>query len=138
MILTILSLVILLAGIALLIILDESYYLDIDIWFPIGIVSIILGASGVIVTLAVICAAQIPSETNYQAALYEKSVLEYRLENQDDNIVGNELLFNDIVKFNNTLRQTKRYANSPWVNWFYNQKIATIDYVTIDGIDVCN
>ena len=138
MILTILSLVILLAGIALLIILDESSYLDIDIWFPIGIASIMLGAIGVIVTFATICAAQIPSETNYQATLYEKSVLEYRLENQDDNIVGNELLFNDIVEFNNTLRQTKIYANNPWVNWFYNQKIATIDYITIDGIDVCN
>ena len=138
MILTILSLVILLAGIVLLIILNKSYYLDEDIWLPISIVSIMLGAIGVITTLAAICAAQIPGETNYQAALYEKSVLEYRLENQDDNIVRNELLFNDIVEFNNTLRQTKRYANSPWVNWFYNQKIATINYVTIDGIDVCN
>ena len=48
-----------------------------------------------------------------------------------DNIVGNEMLYNDVVEFNNELRRIKKWANSPWVSWFYNQKIASIDYIEI-------
>lgn len=70
-------------------------------------------------------------ELDYENKIYEKQVLEYRLEQVDDNITGNEMLYNDIVAFNNGLRETKRWANSPWTNWFFNTDVATIDYIEI-------
>ena len=85
--------------------------------------------------IIVIMFVQIPAEHDYQKTLYEKEVIEYRIENQDNNIVGNELLYNDIIEFNNELRDTKRYANSWWTNWFNNAKIASIDYIEIPGLN---
>lgn len=68
---------------------------------------------------------------DYENKLYEREVLEYRLESADNNITGNELLYNDIVAFNNTLRATKKHAGNPWLSWFSNQKIASIDYIEL-------
>lgn len=74
---------------------------------------------------------KINEDIDYQSALYEKEVIEYRIDNMSDNIVGNEMLYNDVVEFNNELRRIKKWANNPWVSWFYNQKIASIDYIEI-------
>ena len=74
---------------------------------------------------------KINEDIDYQSALYEKEVIEYRIDNMSDNVVGNEMLYNDVVEFNNELRRTKKLANNPWVSWFYNQKIALIDYIKI-------
>ena len=71
-------------------------------------------------------------DTDYQNMLYEREVLEYRIEHVEDNIVGNEMLYNDIIEFNNELRIEKRFVNNPWTNWFYNQDIAEIDYVELE------
>lgn len=74
---------------------------------------------------------QVNKDVDYQNTLYEKEMLEYRIDNMEDNIVGNEMLYNDIVEFNNGLRNVKKWANNPWTNWFYNQDIATIDYIEL-------
>lgn len=74
---------------------------------------------------------KINEDIDYQSALYEKKVIEYRIDHMLDNIVGNEMLYNDVVEFNNELRRIKKWANNPWVSWFYNQKIASIDYIEI-------
>lgn len=76
---------------------------------------------------------KINEDIDYQSALYEKEVIEYRIDNMSDNIVGNEMLYNDVVEFNNELRRIKKWANNPWVNLLYNQKIASIDYIEIGG-----
>jgi hypothetical protein len=60
-------------------------------------------------------------------------MLEYRIEHMEENITGNEMLYNDIVEFNNTLRNEKKWALNPWTNWFNNQDIASIDYIELDG-----
>ena len=73
-------------------------------------------------------------EVNYQNALYKKEMLEYRIEHMEDNITGNEMLYNDIVEFNNELRSTKKWADNPWTSWFNNQDIATIDYIELDDM----
>lgn len=76
---------------------------------------------------------QINKDVEYQNRLHEKEMLEYRIDNMNEDIVGNEMLYNDIVAFNNELRQIKKWANNPFTNWFYVQEIATIDYVELDG-----
>lgn len=96
-------------------------------WGIIAINIIILLCIGI-----VILCIQIPKETDYQNALYEKEVLEYRLENKDENLVGNEMLYSEITKFNNELRKHKTYSKNLWLNLFYNDKIATIDYIELN------
>lgn len=73
----------------------------------------------------------IDADNSYQDALYEKHVLEYRLSHMDDNIIGNEMIYDDIVEFNNRLRDNKDRANSLFYGWFYNKKVATIEYIEI-------
>lgn len=83
-------------------------------------------------TVAFATCNSIVKETDYQDALFEKQVIEYRLENKDDNIVGNEMLYNDIVAFNNMLRGQKKWATNPWTNVFNNDLIASIDYIELE------
>lgn len=91
-----------------------------DDWFDfVGSLSLVLG----IVAVGVCCLFFVGShssrgvERRTENLLYEKSVLEYRLERQENNLVGNELLYNDIVKFNKQVNIGKRNLHNPWVNW---------------------
>ena len=74
-------------------------------------------------------------QIDYEKALYTKKTIEYRIEHQEDNIVGNELLYNDIIGFNNALRSTKYWANNPWTSWFNNDKIAQLDYIEYEFVE---
>lgn len=102
---------------------DDTYFcLSISCYFIAGIwlfVSMIL----ILTNISTI-------DVNYENALAEKQMIEYRLQNEDD-ISGNELLYTQIVDFNKELRVTKKYSNSLWTNWFFNPKISTIDYIKI-------
>jgi c-di-AMP phosphodiesterase-like protein len=97
----------------------------------IAIISFIFSIVGIIFISGFIIAININRDIDYQNKLYEREMLEYRIEKMEENITGNEMLYNDIVAFNNGLRETKRWANSPWTNWFFNKDIATIDYIEI-------
>lgn len=94
-----------------------------------GFVAII----ALIFCVGVIISTKISADVSYQNKIHEREMLEYRIDNMDENIVGNEMLYNDIVEFNNGLRSAKKWAYNPWVNWFYVKEIATIDYIEIDG-----
>lgn len=98
-----------------------------EIYMP----SFLVGITALIVSLAIIGKVQINRDIDYQNKLYERTTLEYRIENEDAHTTGNELLYRDIVEFNNDLRTTKKWANNPWVSWFWNGDIATIDYIEI-------
>ena len=74
----------------------------------------------------------IKKEANYQNALYEKQMLEYRLEHIEDNLIGNEILYLEITEFNNELRSCKYYSGNLWIGLFFNDKIATIEYIEIE------
>lgn len=84
-------------------------------------------------TAAFIVGNAMACELTYQNVMYEKEMLEYRIEHMEENITGNEMLYNDIVEFNNELRNTKKWANSPWTNWFNNQDVASIDYIELNN-----
>lgn len=72
-----------------------------------------------------------PSKTEYENIVYERDIIEYRIENAEDNVIGNELLYSDIVDFNNGLRMKKARLDSKWTNWFENYRIKNIDYIEI-------
>lgn len=124
MIITILVVLLLIAGITLLAI--NSYN---NVLFGCGLAGASIGGIMTFVCIVCLLDTQINKAVNYQNALYEKEVLEYRIENMDNDITGNEMLYNDIVEFNNELRSAKKWANNPFVNWFWNEDIATIAYV---------
>ena len=73
------------------------------------------------------------SELRYQETAYTREVLEYRLDQVDGNVVGNELLYKDVVEFNNELRITKFWGTNIFTNWLNNQKIVNdVDYIEIE------
>ena len=89
-----------------------------------SVFTLCFGVAGLVVHLR--------EETGYQNALYERSVLVYRMENGE--LSGNEMLYTQIMEFNNELRITKRWSENAWVGMMYNEKIATIDYIEIPGV----
>jgi hypothetical protein len=74
----------------------------------------------------------ITMQYSYESKLHERDMLEYRIEYLSDDIIGNEMLYNDVVEFNNHLRWVKRTANNPWTSWFSNHRVAELDYVELD------
>lgn len=132
MLLTILSGVVLIVGI-ILIVIDFNWF-DIEVLRAIGAFFTGIGGTTLIVcsVLAIITAAT--KDKVYQDMLYQRKVLEYRLSHEEENTIGNELLYSDIVEFNNELRSDKTYSDNIWINWFFNDKVATIDYIEIQEI----
>ena len=88
-------------------------------------------AVGLIVVPLLICNF-VTYDLDYQNTLHKKEMLEYRIEHIEENITGNEMLYNDIVEFNNELRNTKKFANNLWTNLFSNKDIAAIDYIELN------
>ena len=104
-----------------------------DVLQNIGIMLTLIGIFAEIICIAGIIINRIDYDIDYQNVLYEREVLEYRLDHREDNFPGNEMLYDDIVNFNNKLRSQKKWANNPWTNWFNNEKIAALDYIELDG-----
>ena len=90
----------------------------------IGIIAEIICASGIIIN-------RFGYDIDYQNASYEREVLEYRLDHREDEFPGNEMLYSDIINFNNKLRSQKKWVNNPWTNWFNTEKIAALDYIEL-------
>ena len=134
MIITILSIVILAVGILMTYIDKHAYKRSCPYWvYPVSCILITVGAIVLFFSAILILGQVINLNDEYEAAVYEKQVLEARLDHLEDNpySVGNEYLYHDIVKYNNNLRHVKYWANNPWTSWFNNHKIASIDYIDI-------
>ena len=97
-----------------------------------GAMTTVLSVIATVICFTIILYNVTMCDINYQNMLYAKEMLEYRIEHMDEDVIGNEMLYNDIVEFNNELRIVKKFANSPWTNWFNNQKIAALDYVVFE------
>ena len=137
MIITLIVAALLAIGIGIVICNRKQYYYD-DAIMTIGIILIVVAIFASMFVIGFIIDAQADSDITYQDKLHEKEMLEYRIENMNENIVGNEMLYNDIVEFNNGLRHAKKWAYNPWTNWFNNAKIASIDYIEIPGLESSN
>lgn len=94
-----------------------------------GALSTLFSGMLLLVALIVLLVVQLTAKKEFEKARYEKEILEYRLETEG--LTGNELLYKDVVEFNNSLRDTKYYYNGIWINWFTNKYIAEMDYIKI-------
>lgn len=97
-----------------------------------GTIFIIIGSCGLFFSLVIISIVQIPKEIAYEKCLNEKQILEYRLENQKENVFENSLLYNEIINFNNELTTHKVCCSDLWLSWFGNEKIADIEYIKLE------
>lgn len=97
----------------------------------IGWILVIIGIIFSFVAVIGIAKNVVNYDLEYQNVLHEKEMLEYRIEHMEENVIGNEMLYNDIIEFNNELRSIKKWANNLWTNWFNNQNIASIDYINL-------
>lgn len=129
MIITLIAIGIVISAVACFIIADKTYS---DFAFGMGITLTVIALFAVLFVGAGIIDVQANGDIYYQNKLHEREILEYRIERIEENITGNEMLYNDIIEFNNELRSVKKWSNSYWTNWFYNQDIATIDYIELD------
>jgi hypothetical protein len=110
------------------ILLDKMY----DELLP--VLSLVIGVVGTVLCGLFLLINLMVMDMNYQNKLEEKAMLEYRIQKGEE-IAGNELLYSQVVEFNNDLRSTKILSKNPWVNCFNNWKIAEIDYIEIDKED---
>ena len=134
MILTLMFIGFIIIGIALIVISKSnivSWDVEDTVEF-IGILFLVIGIFASVFTCGFVIGNAATYDLNYQNALHEKEMLEYRIEHMEENITGNEMLYNDIVEFNNGLRNVKKWANNPWTNWFNNQGVASIDFIELN------
>ena len=131
MLLLVIFVVLVIVGGIILHLYENSFrgFWDHDWWAGVGSAAIVIGAVGALVLGLSCLIVQVPKDVDYQAALNEREALVYRLENREENIVGNEMLYSEITKFNNALLSAKKWASNPWIGCCYNDLIASIDYI---------
>lgn len=125
MLIIIILIVLLIVGIALLVIFDDDY---LGCYIGGGCLTIISSVV-LIICLLMIIITQTNKDIEYQCNYERREMLEYRLENQDKNLVGGEMLYQEIRDFNEDLRFHKAYINSPWIGCFLNERNAEFDYI---------
>lgn len=131
MIITLIALICLIVGIILFVI-DDKFVIIHDLPSMFGLY---LSAFSIVILLfccAMILDMNVGKDIDYQNMLEKRELIEYRIEDKGRNFVSDGKLYNDIVEFNNNLRKVKKGANSSWTNWFYNDDIATIDYIEME------
>ena len=136
MIITLIGLGLIVIGIILAIIDDKVYIKNYESRNAIEclkFVFIIFGIVMTIVTSTFVLVNVSTYDVDYQNMLHKREMLEYRIDHMEDNITGNEMLYNDIVEFNNELRSEKKWALNPWTDWFNNKDVASIDYIELDS-----
>lgn len=101
----------------------------------INYILIAIGAAFSFVSCYGIIGNAINKNLDFEKTLHNKQIIEYRIEHKNENIVGNELLYDDIIAFNNDLRKIKCWSNNPWTSWFWNDKIAQLDYIEYEFVE---
>lgn len=89
--------------------------------------SLVIGVIGVITCAGVLIANRSPRlvDKNYQRIMIERDALVYRLDTEP--VVGNELLYKDIITFNQKLNDHKLDRENPWINWFVAPELTNIE-----------
>lgn len=128
MILTISFVVLLVVSIVVLWLNDE--YWDSDIALFLGVFLGFFSFVGTLVTLVQISVVQIPKDVDYKRTQYERTQLIEQYEQ------GNQYAYDSIIEFDKRLLSIKKWANNPFTNWFYNQRIANdVDFISYDDYD---
>ena len=131
MIIALIGCALIIVGMILIVIDSKCYNIGYRL-FVAKVITTIVGVMTMVFVVGFSLENAINYDVDYQDMLHKKEMLEYRIEHMEENITGNEMPYNDIVEFNNELRNEKKWANSPWTNWFNNQDIASLDYIELE------
>lgn len=128
MIIAILTFVLLVICIVL-IYLDNEYW-DTEWVMAIGVILGFLSLITLITTITQILIVQIPRNLDYELTQYERTQLIEQYEQ------GNQYAYDSIIEFDKQLLSIKKWANNPFTNWFYNQRIANeVDFILYEDVD---
>lgn len=95
--------------------------------------SILIVASIVFIALGIWATiVKCREDIDYRQTVYERDELQYRWDCSNHDAMQ---LYDDIVRFNRELCSCKHYYDNLWIGIFFNDKVATIEYVDIGGID---
>ncbi len=103
---------------------------DISGWTLFGIFGILI----LLCSLNII-ASQTTADSECQKLQERKNAIEYLLEQIDTNdlnIMINGGIYDDIVEYNNDVREYKIFRNSFWTNWFVSKGLDEFDYIEYD------
>ena len=98
-----------------------------------AMVSTAFGCLAIVVSLAAGTYHLSANEIEYQNMLERKEAIEYRLEmlDEDTNLMVNGGVYEDLVTYNNDLREYKIYSDNFWFGWFVTDKAAELDYIEL-------
>ena len=104
-------------------------------WLVGGIIGILLGAV-ILISCGICCLVEnygAQAEKTYEDLAHTKAVIEYRLENSntDESLTINGGVYDDLIEYNNTIREYKMMTHNFWVGWFYSDKPATLEYIEL-------
>jgi hypothetical protein len=128
-------LIITIIGIILCIIEERSMNLDVSWIGRIGVIMLVIGL--VCGTFSGITSLTVhwEKDENLKDMLYEKEVLEFRLEHTDE-LSFSDPLYSDILAFNNKLELEKEYHDNIWIGSWFNSEIAEqVEYIDTESID---
>lgn len=97
----------------------------------VGIILVIIFGLALVFSGGLAIDTQVHKEEQYQDALNEKDTIEYFILQSDTDILRDDKLYNRILNFNERISRTRYRCDSPWVGIWYNEKIATIDYIDV-------
>lgn len=91
------------------------------------------GAVAIVVSLIAGIYHLSANEIEYQNMVECKEAIEYRLDmlDENNNLMVNGGVYDDLVNYNNKLREYKTYSNNFWIGWFVTNKAAELDYIEL-------
>ena len=103
-----------------------------DTSLGISVVLFVVGLLGLLVCATFIGKAQIGKQVEYDITLLEQQNLQARITDGSFRVLGNEMVYHDALELNKKLARVKYWSDNPWVNWFFNEKLADIDYIIFE------
>ncbi len=133
MIITILSVILLIALLLCLLNKDFRYYY---MEGAIHLVHVILTLSSfftLVSCLTLISMVQIPKNVDYEKMINKRDIIEYRLELIENGTLNNTYaevqLYADITDYNQIVIHAKRWSQNPFTSWFHNELIGSLDII---------
>ena len=136
MLLAIFSFALTIGGIALIIVAEKNHWRSCDAIETVGIVLSAIGIGLLIVVGTFGLVHAINYDLDRQAALEARETIVYRLEQQADNELGQNLVVNggvyqDALEFNRSVRLQKKWGTNPWINWFVGWEYLGLEEIEI-------
>ena len=94
----------------------------------------LLGGLGTFACIMVIAFNIWGADTYVKDMKEDRANIEYRLEQIElGSDFYNGTIYKDIQEYNQKIETHREARKDPWVNWFYSEKVANLDYIVVDG-----